>query len=99
MLIVNPPVMSKDIAFLESIKTHIEQMNKIQHIEILKILLNNPKVKLNENKSGVYVNLSFLPDDTISKLSEYVDYIQKQETSLTTVESQKQTFRQRFFDE
>lgn len=91
--------MSKDTAFLESMKTHIEQMNKLQHIEVLKILLNNPKVKLNENKSGVYVNLSFLPDETISNLSEYVDYIQKQETSLTTVESQKQTFRQRFFDE
>jgi hypothetical protein len=91
--------MSKDTAFLESMKTQIEQMNKLQHIEVLKILLNNPKVKLNENKSGVYVNLSFLPDDIISSLSEYVDYIQKQETSLTTIESQKQTFRQRFFDE
>lgn len=91
--------MNKDIALLESMKTHIEQMNKLQHIEILKILLNNPKVKLNENKSGVYVNLSFLPDDIISNLSEYVDYIQKQEISLTTIESQKQTFRQRFFDE
>lgn len=91
--------MNKDIALLESMKTHIEQMNKLQHIEILKILLNNPKVKLNENKSGVYVNLSFLPDDIISNLSEYVDYIQKQEISLITIESQKQTFRQRFFEE
>lgn len=91
--------MDKDIAFLESIKNNIEQMNKIQHIEVLKILLNNPKVKINENKSGVYVNLSFLPEDTISVLSEYIDYIQKQETSLTTVESQKQTFRQKFFNE
>ena len=31
-------------------------------------LIKNSLIKLNENKSGVYVNLSFLDNETISKL-------------------------------
>ena len=56
--------MEKNINVLETMKTRIEQMNKLQHIEVLKILQNNPNIKLNENKSGVYVNLSFLTENT-----------------------------------
>ena len=57
---------------LETIKNSIDSMNKIQHIEILKILRSNKNVKINENKNGVCINLSFLPTETIDKLQEYV---------------------------
>ena len=46
---------------LEKIKTRIEKLTKEHQLEILKILNSAPDVKLNENKSGVYINLSFLP--------------------------------------
>lgn len=91
--------MEKNINVLENMKTRIEQMNKLQHIEVLKILQNNPNIKLNENKSGVYVNLSFLPENTLLKLHEYLDYIQDQESSLQSNETQKLTFKKTFFDE
>lgn len=89
----------KNIAVLETIKTRIEQMNKTQHIEILKILQNNPAVKLNENKSGVYVNLSFLPDQTLVELNDYLGYVQDQESALRSNESQKLDFKKTYFDE
>lgn len=89
----------KNIAVLETIKTRIEQMNKTQHIEILKILQNNPAVKLNENKSGVYVNLSFLPDQTLAELNDYLGYVQDQESALRSNESQKLDFKKTYFDE
>ena len=89
----------KNIAVLETIKTRIEQMNKTQHIEILKILQNNPAVKLNENKSGVYVNLSFLPDQTLVELNDYLGYVQYQESALRSNESQKLDFKKTYFDE
>jgi hypothetical protein len=89
----------KNIAVLETIKTKIEQMNKTQHIEILKILQNNPAVKLNENKSGVYVNLSFLPDQTLVELNDYLGYVQDQESALRSNESQKLDFKKTYFDE
>ena len=89
----------RDIYALETIKTRIEQMNKTQHIEILKILQNNPIVKLNENKSGVYVNLSFLPDKTLKEIDEYLEYVQDQESALRSNESQKLDFKKTYFDE
>ena len=71
----------------------------MHHIEILKILKKNGNVKLNENKGGVYVNLSFLPKDTISELEYYLNYIEDQETSLIILENQKEEFKNSFFIE
>jgi hypothetical protein len=88
-----------DISELETIKTRIEQMNKTQHIEILKMLQENSGVKLNENKSGVYINLSFLPATAIQSIREYLEYIHDQETSLGDLEAQKTDYKKTFFQE
>jgi uncharacterized protein (UPF0305 family) len=83
---------------LESIKNKIETMNKYHQIEILKILSKN-LCKINENKSGVYVNLSFLPAQTINDLKQYIEYTEDQEESLITMEYQKEEFKNAFFIE
>ena len=85
--------------FLNILKQKIEQMNKQHHIEILKILKKDNNITLNENKSGVYVNLSFLPDHIINDISNYIKYIDKQEETLSSFETQKQDFRNTFFTE
>jgi hypothetical protein len=84
---------------LETIKNKIEQMEKKHHIEVLKILKKNPAIKLNENKNGVFVNLSFLPKDAIDDLSKYIHYIEDQETTLQTAEYQKMEYQNAFFTE
>ena len=84
---------------LEEIKTSIESMSKLHQIEILKILTKNSLIKLNENKSGVYVNLSFLPQNTITELKMCIQYIQTQEYSLNDLEVQKDEFKNSFFSE
>ena len=84
---------------LEEIKTIIESMSKLHQIEILKILTKNSLIKLNENKSGVYVNLSFLPQDTINEIKTCIQYIQTQEYSLNDIEVQKDEFKNSFFSE
>ena len=73
---------------LETLKTSIDTMNRANHVEILKILKEND-VKINENKSGVYINMSFLEKDVIEKISAFVNYIEEQEKSLEIVERQK----------
>ena len=83
---------------LEKIKTDIENMNKYHQIEILKILSKN-LTKINENKSGCYINMTFLPDETIDKLKEYIAYVKRQEESLETMEYQKEEFKNAFFIE
>jgi hypothetical protein len=86
------------INILEQIKYEIESMDKYHQIEILKILSTN-LCKLNENKSGVYVNLSFLDKDTIDKLIKYIEYSKEQEETLVTMEYQKDEFKTAFFIE
>ena len=85
---------------LEKLKNIIEAMDKHHQIEILKIITNNKnKNKINENKSGVYVNLSFLPQITIHEMLNYIDYINDQEETIKIMEYQKTEFENSFFIE
>ncbi len=63
---------------LEEIKNKIESMTKIQHIEILKILKKYKNIKLNENKNGIYINISYLPPKIIHDIKTYIKYIDDQ---------------------
>ena len=79
------------------LKKEIEKMNKTHHIEILKIIAKNPASKVNENKSGVYINLSFLLDDTIREIQKYVNHVKYQEELLTPIEYQKNSLKNIFY--
>lgn len=86
------------IATIETLKKTIETMNKHHQVEVLKILTKN-LCRINENKSGCYINLSFLPDSTINEIKTYIDYVNAQEESLITMEYQKEEFKNAFFNE
>jgi len=74
---------------LERIKREIDILSKTHHIEILKILKKYQEVKLNENKSGVYVNLTFLPKEVVDSIQEYLTHINSQEEMLEMAEKEK----------
>jgi hypothetical protein len=82
---------------LTDIKDKIEKMPKNNQIEILRILKQNPSTKLNENKSGIFVNISFLPKETIDDIVKYVKYYGDQELAINQIEQQKQEFKNTFF--
>lgn len=84
---------------LQFIKDTIEAMSKSNQIEVLKILKNDSNVKLNENKNGVFVNLSYLPVETIKKIDYFLSYINNQEKELEKIETQKKEFQDNFFIE
>lgn len=84
---------------LEIIKNKIEAMSKIHHIKILKIMKNNKNVKVNENKSGVFVNLSFLPNNVINEIAEYIKYIDNQNNDIDFLEKQQEDYKNIFFTE
>jgi hypothetical protein len=87
-----------DLEILEKLKNTIEGLNKYHQLEILKIL-SRSLCKINENKSGVYVNLSFLEKTVIDDLFKYLEYIKEQEESLNTMEYQKEEFKNSYFIE
>jgi len=84
---------------LEELKRKIDGMNKQQHIEILKIIHETSPQTLNENKSGIYINMSFLTKESVDRLTLFVDYVQDQENMLKPMESQKEDFKNTFFIE
>lgn len=88
-----------DLEKIENIKKMVDLMKKQHHIEILKIIKKNPAIKINENKSGVYINISFLPIQTIEEIQAYIDYVQDQEKLLMPFETQKEDFKNTFFVE
>lgn len=81
---------------LEKLKRSVEALNKFHQVEVLRILSKH-LCKLNENKSGVYVNLTYLDDETIQELEKYLEYTKMQEDTLTTAEYQKEEFKSTFF--
>jgi hypothetical protein len=88
------PITTEQLVFL---KDKIEKMTKTQQLDILRILKKNPAIKLNENKSGIFVNISFLPSDSIEEIDKYVKYVGDQESELNLLENQKQEFKNTFF--
>lgn len=82
---------------LTAIKDKIEKLNKNNQLEILSILRNTNGVKLNENKNGVFVNMSFLSRETLVELDKYVKYVYDQEKTLNEIEIQKQDYKNTFF--
>jgi len=82
---------------LNSIKEKIERLSKERHIEILKILNQFPTVVMNENKSGVFINITTLEQEPLNSLVEYMKYIDEQEENLKTIEYQKKEFEDNYF--
>ena len=90
--------MMDNTELLEKLKTSIEQMNKYHQIEVLRIL-SKQLCKLNENKSGVYVNLTYISNEVIEELQKYIEYTKEQEETLKTTEYQKEEFKTALFNE
>ena len=79
-----------DESLLESMKDSIDKMDVKHHVSILRMYLkSNEKITLNENMNGFYINLSFLPPETIDEIEKYIIFISEQEKSLTILEDKK----------
>lgn len=82
---------------LNKIKDNIENMDKIHHIEIYKILINDNNIIFNENNNGIFINLTDLSIDNIYKLQNYIEYFNKQQKQLILLEKQKKEIQNNFF--
>jgi len=83
--------------YLMMLKDGIETMPQVHQIEILRIL-HKKKTQLNENKNGVFVNISKLNDAILQELEDYMKYVIQQEKQLSEVETQKEFLTKEYFD-
>lgn len=54
-------------------------------------------VIINENKYGIHINLSELSDEVLNELSNYVKYVNSQESYLNNAEKEKENYKNTFF--
>ena len=66
------------VSELDYIRETIENMNKFNQIEVLRIMNKHNEVTLNENKYGVHINLSELQNEIIEELNTYIKYVNTQ---------------------
>ena len=81
---------------LLQIQSHVSNMSKINHIQVLDILVKH-KIEMNENKYGVHVNLSNCDTDTINDLKEFITTITKQNELLHNIEYKKKDVKDKYF--
>lgn len=77
----------------EIIKKKVEALTKPQHVEILKIIVKNTENKINENRNGVYINMSYLSESTIDEIETYLKYVDDQQQTIESFELQKQDIK------
>ena len=82
---------------LNSMRDQLENMSKFNQIEVLRILAKNKNVIINENKYGIHINLSELPDAILNELMVYIKYVNTQEIYLNDVEKEKEKYKNTFF--
>jgi hypothetical protein len=85
------------VSELNYIRDAIENMNKFNQIEVLRILNNHKDVTINENKYGIHINLSDLKKDLLDELNVYIKYVNTQEVALHQVEKEKETYKNTYF--
>ena len=82
---------------LTTLRDKIEKFEKNQQIQILKILKDN-KIPINENKNGVFINLTSVKEESIIELENYIEHINNQEKILLQNEKLKNNYKETFFN-
>jgi predicted component of viral defense system (DUF524 family) len=82
---------------LVTLKTKIEQLNKKQQIEVLKIIMKLD-VAFSENNNGIFFNLSGLGEQQLTQINSYINYVSDQEEALQEFENVKNELSETFFN-
>jgi hypothetical protein len=85
------------VSELNYIRESIENMNKFNQVEVLRILNKYPEITLNENKYGTHINLSDIKKEVIFDLQNYIKYVNTQENTLNQIEKEKEKFKTTYF--
>ena len=85
-----------NIEKLKILKNDIDQLNKIHHIKIFKVLKDND-VKYSENRNGIFINMNSFNKKTVDEIENTLSYIKEQEKQLKDVENIKADLQNDFF--
>jgi len=87
-----------DIERLQNIKDIIEQFNKQQQIEVLRLLISK-SANMSENNNGSFINLTELPEHILTELENYITFVKTQQNQLLCMEQEKDSIKKEYFDD
>lgn len=79
------------------IKERIENLSKHHQIEALRILAKNNSIIMNENKNGVFINLTEQDETVLKQLEDFLNYVAVQQQHLNTIEDKQEEMELKFF--
>ena len=82
---------------VQEIKDHIENMPKHYQIEIGKLFIHEHKIGYNDNQNGIFINLSTISNEVITKLQNYIKYVHLQENQINQTEQEKNKLKDMYF--
>jgi hypothetical protein len=82
---------------LNGLRESIENMNKFNQVEVLRLLSKYKDIVLNENKYGTRINLTILNQNVLDELSLYIKYVTTQENNFNVIEQQKEEYKNTYF--
>lgn len=82
---------------LIKLKKSIENIDTSHHIEIFRIFQEN-NINFSENRNGIFINMSNIPEDVMIKINKYLSYIKTQEQHLDNVEKLKSDYKDNYFN-
>jgi NTP pyrophosphatase (non-canonical NTP hydrolase) len=85
------------VSELNYIRESIENMNKFNQVEVLRLFSKSKDVTINENKYGIHINLSELKKELLDEINVYINYVNTQEVTLHQIEKEKEDYKNTYF--
>ena len=81
---------------IRELKDNIELLSKSYQIEIGRLFLCN-FIQIDENKNGIFINLSKVDAPTLIKVKNYLNYANLQENKLKNIENKQEELKDFYF--
>tara|TARA_Y100000588_G_C14235536_1_gene917126 strand:+ start:914 stop:1222 length:309 start_codon:yes stop_codon:yes gene_type:complete len=81
---------------LLSLKEDVENLDKFHQIKIFEIFYKN-KIPFTENRNGIFINITELPEKMINEISDYLLYVKEQNNTILKTEKIKNRLEKKYF--
>ena len=82
---------------ISHLRDRIETLPKVHHKDIARIFLEH-NITYDENKNGMFVNLSTVPQEVLEKVARFVSYVDLQQETINIGETERNDLKSQFFE-
>ena len=72
-------------------------MDKNNHISALYMISKNKSIKYSENSNGTFINLTELDNSMLSKIENFIEYIEIQKYDIEDIEKKREQLENIYF--